>query len=871
MADRRIYARHTPAALTYVSAGDTNGGILLNVSEAGCALQLITPPPTMSDVSLELDLGSSLPRVLVAGKVIWADETGCTGVRFTDVSEGVRQTIRKFVESNPADPSLPEIGVELESKLGAGVLGNPVPVNGVSSDPDPLVLDDPLMALEPEPEPDEALFDSVQPQSFESRLKELSTGAAFVAIVDECRKLTGATAAALALLKGRDMLCRASSGKGAPPSGARLDITSERSFTAQCVSSGTALSCVDSQTDARVNAAVCQKLGIRSVTALPLKNEGTVVGVLEVFSPEKNAFRDEHIGELEHLGEVAVQFAVERNEVTLPPQSSAPWKAPAARPAAPPAPERPAFPSPAPTHPSPQFASSFTTAAAVAVAPAPAAPATAAATASPVFVRNEAAGSVKPEPVRAEPKAILPETSAPATPVVEQAKAAPAKVVDRSGPAPATTVAPIFVPPVRTTSTPTTVSKDPLAPPTKQVSKPEAPLQTPAAKTVSERLASMQAAAAPSVQLAKPTVDRASARPVVAPPVVRGPRKVDSPEPAIAEMPKTAAAKSTSALAPFSAGPSKAASPKAKHEELEVAPFAEDPTPVFAPHPTPAEFREQLFQSEPEASANKGPLMVGAAAIIVAVLGGGIWAYHARQSAAPAASVASVATPATTQAGSTPAASSSTAEDTAATPLTSSASKESASSKSSGSKPEAKTDKSEKSDKGASSKTADKSNTPSDAKKSTPEPQVIALAQSAGGHHGNTPEVAPPSISSSTSIPTLLAGNATPSMPSLSAPSPGSSGPLKVSSAAISDHLIRRVEPQYPDIARRSGLSGAVRLRLDVGADGKVKSVTILDGPQVLANAAKEAVLQWRYRPYVVDNRPSAIETEIIVRFTASR
>jgi protein TonB len=94
---------------------------------------------------------------------------------------------------------------------------------------------------------------------------------------------------------------------------------------------------------------------------------------------------------------------------------------------------------------------------------------------------------------------------------------------------------------------------------------------------------------------------------------------------------------------------------------------------------------------------------------------------------------------------------------------------------------------------------------------------------------------------------------------------------LKVSSAAISDHLIRRVEPQYPDIARRSGLSGAVRLRLDVGADGKVKSVTILDGPQVLANAAKEAVLQWRYRPYVVDNRPSAIETEIIVRFTASR
>src|SRR5205085_12102592 len=129
--------------------------------------------------------------------------------------------------------------------------------------------------------------------------------------------------------------------------------------------------------------------------------------------------------------------------------------------------------------------------------------------------------------------------------------------------------------------------------------------------------------------------------------------------------------------------------------------------------------------------------------------------------------------------------------------------------------------------------------------------------------------VAPPTIASSTALPTLLGANTTPSLPSLSPSQPTSSGPLKVSSAALTDRLIKRLEPQYPEIARRSGLSGAVRLRLEIGTDGKVKSATVLEGAPVLASAARDAVMQWRYRPYVVENRPVPIETEIIVRFTA--
>src|SRR5436305_6535024 len=262
-----------------------------HVSEAGCALQLVSPPPTLSDVSLDLDLGSTLPRIEVAGKVIWADETGCTGIRFGHLSEVARQTIRRFVENNPADAAMPEMGMELEQQMASS--GDPLAPTQPTHHPfmeQPFVADDPMVAAADKPE-EEVLFDSVEEKSFEAHVFELSTGAAFVALVEECRNSTGASSAALALLKGREMLCRASCGKGAPPTGARLDITSERSFTAQCVSTATTLRCIDSQIDPRVNAAVCQRLGIRSVTAMPLIYKDQVVGVLEVFSSERNAFQ----------------------------------------------------------------------------------------------------------------------------------------------------------------------------------------------------------------------------------------------------------------------------------------------------------------------------------------------------------------------------------------------------------------------------------------------------------------------------------------------------------------------------------------------------------------------------------------------------
>lgn len=63
--------------------------------------------------------------------------------------------------------------------------------------------------------------------------------------------------------------------------------------------------------------------------------------------------------------------------------------------------------------------------------------------------------------------------------------------------------------------------------------------------------------------------------------------------------------------------------------------------------------------------------------------------------------------------------------------------------------------------------------------------------------------------------------------------------------------LLKRVEPDYPADAARSGKTGYVELEYKVGADGKVESVSVLDAQprRVFERAAIKAVKQWEFEP----------------------
>jgi protein TonB len=82
--------------------------------------------------------------------------------------------------------------------------------------------------------------------------------------------------------------------------------------------------------------------------------------------------------------------------------------------------------------------------------------------------------------------------------------------------------------------------------------------------------------------------------------------------------------------------------------------------------------------------------------------------------------------------------------------------------------------------------------------------------------------------------------------------------------------LIRTIRPQYPSMARTARVEGAVRFTATVGQDGTVRRLDLLSGPEMLVEAAREACMQWIYRPAILDGAPMETTTIIEVRFTLS-
>jgi periplasmic protein TonB len=62
-------------------------------------------------------------------------------------------------------------------------------------------------------------------------------------------------------------------------------------------------------------------------------------------------------------------------------------------------------------------------------------------------------------------------------------------------------------------------------------------------------------------------------------------------------------------------------------------------------------------------------------------------------------------------------------------------------------------------------------------------------------------------------------------------------------------------------------LQGAVELLANIGKDGNITAVKLISGDSILARAAIDAVKQWKYKPYYLDDQPVEIQTQITVKF----
>jgi protein TonB len=100
-------------------------------------------------------------------------------------------------------------------------------------------------------------------------------------------------------------------------------------------------------------------------------------------------------------------------------------------------------------------------------------------------------------------------------------------------------------------------------------------------------------------------------------------------------------------------------------------------------------------------------------------------------------------------------------------------------------------------------------------------------------------------------------------------PAPVLAHPLKISHWA-EGNVIYRVQPVYPTLARQARVQGAVELRAIISKAGTIENLIVVRGHPMLATAAIEAVRRWRYRPYLLNNEPIEVETEITVNFVLS-
>jgi TonB family protein len=78
------------------------------------------------------------------------------------------------------------------------------------------------------------------------------------------------------------------------------------------------------------------------------------------------------------------------------------------------------------------------------------------------------------------------------------------------------------------------------------------------------------------------------------------------------------------------------------------------------------------------------------------------------------------------------------------------------------------------------------------------------------------------------------------------------------------------VPPDYPLLARQMKVQGAVSLQALIARDGTIQQLEILSGPEILATAAREAVKQWHFKPYLQNGQPVETLARITVNFTIS-
>jgi protein TonB len=123
------------------------------------------------------------------------------------------------------------------------------------------------------------------------------------------------------------------------------------------------------------------------------------------------------------------------------------------------------------------------------------------------------------------------------------------------------------------------------------------------------------------------------------------------------------------------------------------------------------------------------------------------------------------------------------------------------------------------------------------------------------------PTAPPPPPPVAPAQPPATTSNSTP------APAPAAPKQAQTGGQIRQAELIRKKDPEYPKIARDAGAKGTVELLATIGPDGRVKTVKVIKGHPMLTKAASDAVMQWLYKPTMLNGVAVEGQVQVQVNF----
>ena len=303
--------------LVTVNLDNKDAGLMVDLSEAGMAVQALARIKPGATTSLQFELPGTATRIEATGTVAWVDTTsGRAGIRFQSLPDASAACLKEW------------LGVKASQGRPA-ISATPAAAVPVLLGPESKVAE--IAALQRE-----------------ITSTGLDRDAALTLTVERARGLTRADGVAIVLGDSKGMTCRASSGS-APPVGA--DLRPESGLSGECVRTGVTVRCEDTELDPRVDREACRSINLRSAVIVPLFARGNISGLVEVFYASPRAFDGRDVLTLRRMADLisATLYGpvwrepkppVANAAAPNPPPKPAPVRAAAPAPVIPPVPQQ---------------------------------------------------------------------------------------------------------------------------------------------------------------------------------------------------------------------------------------------------------------------------------------------------------------------------------------------------------------------------------------------------------------------------------------------------------------------------------------------------------------------------------------------------